>query len=138
MVQRCIAATVKKTWSELGLLRKYYIFAIYFLLDHKSEILSIVLIFLGKNNEVKSVNCLIRTLQQSDPLSPSNQVSLTIFYETAIQLELFIHSFIHSFKGDNFSVKISNWIVRIGIQIYNSNMYSALWHMVYIMKKCNL
>ena len=33
-------------------------------------------------------------------------------------------------KGENFSVKISNWIVRIRIQIYNSNMYSALWHMV--------
>ena len=50
---------------------------------------------------------------------------------------------IKSRKGENFSVKISNWIVRIWIQIYNSNMYLALWHMkscphkVYIMKKCN-
>ena len=33
-------------------------------------------------------------------------------------------------KGKNFSLKISNWIVRIRIQIYNSNMYFALWYMV--------
>ena len=38
-------------------------------------------------------------------------------------------------KGENFSVKISIWIVRIWILIYNYNMYSALWH---IIKKCNL
>ena len=33
-------------------------------------------------------------------------------------------------KGESFSVKISNSIVRIWIQIYHSNMYSALWYMV--------
>ena len=31
-------------------------------------------------------------------------------------------------KDDNFSVKISDWIVQIWIRIYNSNMYSALWY----------
>ena len=33
-------------------------------------------------------------------------------------------------KGENLSVKISNWNVWIWIWIYNSNMYSAHWHMV--------
>ena len=33
-------------------------------------------------------------------------------------------------KGDNFSIKINHWFIPILIQIYYSNMYSALWHMV--------